>query len=112
MAIVTGYGKLWPREIFDIFNGKTLIVRAFPDLQQTGVYILYRDDTPYYVGKATDSLYKRLHDHSNKTTDDYFNFWNYFSFFVVSDISSVGEVEGILVASMPTANRSVPTLPP
>jgi hypothetical protein len=107
--IVTQYARMWPREVWDILENNALIVRKLPELQQPGVYILYRDDVPYYVGKTRHALAKRLHDHSNKTSDRYFNYWNYFSFFVVPDSDHVDEVEGIL-ASMPTANSASPKI--
>jgi len=99
---------MWPRELFDIKDKKGgLIIVGLKDLHQPGVYILYRDDHPYYVGRAT-KLLSRLHAHANMSGDTYFNFWNYFSVFVVPDRKHLSEVEGILIASMPTANRSVP----
>jgi hypothetical protein len=36
------------------------------DLNQPGVYVLYRDDVPYYIGKTSTTLLKRLRA-SNKT---------------------------------------------
>ena len=102
--IVTKYGKFWPREVFDIFDKNALVVRELRELQEHGVYILYRDDMPYYVGKTKGRLCDRLHAHSNKATDKYFQFWNYFSFFVVPDPNDLDQVEGILIASMPTLN--------
>jgi len=107
--IITEYGRLWPREVFDLIEDGKLMMNSYEALQNLGVYILFRNDLPYYVGRATKtSLYKRLHDHSNKATDKHFNFWNYFSFFVVPNKNHINEIEGILIASMPTANRSVP----
>ncbi len=108
--IVTKYARMWPREVWDIFEDNALIVRKLPELQKSGVYILYRDDVPYYVGKTKTKLAKRLHDHSNKTSDRYFNYWNYFSFFVVPDPDHVDEVEGILIATMTTANSAAPKI--
>ncbi len=109
--IVTAYGRMWPREVFDIIEDKHLVVKKLVDeLERPGVYILYRDETPYYIGKAT-RLFSRLHSHSNQSTDPYFNFWNYFSFFVVADRNHVDEIEGILIASTPTANVAVPKIP-
>ena len=106
--IVTQYARMWPREVFDAMEENKLLLKEVKDLQQPGVYILYRDDVPYYVGK-TVKLYSRLHDHANKSTDRYFNFWNYFSFFVVA-AKHVDEVEGVLIASMPTANSAIPRI--
>jgi hypothetical protein len=97
---------MWPREIFDI---KPLRIKEIPHLGSPGVYILYRNDFPHYIGRAT-KLSTRLHDHANKSTDPYFNFWNFFSAFVVDDKKHLAQVEGILIASMPTANRAVPRI--
>lgn len=46
--IVTGYAKMWPRIVFDMKAGNK---DAKELLQNPGVYVLYRDDMPYYVGK-------------------------------------------------------------
>ena len=73
------------------------------------MYVLYRDDVPHYIGQA-EKLYRRLHDHANKSTDRYFNFWNFFSAFVVADKKYLPEVEKILIAAMPTANSSTPRM--
>ena len=101
---------MWPREVFDIFENNRLVVTTLPELASPGVYILYRDESPYYIGKAKGRLISRLHSHSNLSTDPYFNFWNYFSFFVVPDPDHVDEVEGILIASTRTANIAVPKI--
>jgi len=109
--IVSQYARMWPRAVFDVMEGKKLLLKKVADeLKSPGVYILYRDDQPYYVGKTKRRLFSRLHDHANKTTDRYFHFWNYFSVFVVPAPDHVGEVEGILIASMTTANRAVPKI--
>ena len=38
----------------------------------------------------------------------YYNFWNFFSAFVVLDAADRDEIEGILISAMPTANSSEP----
>ena len=113
--LVTKYARMWPRAIFDLFDDledgkrrKQLAIHRIKDLQSSGVYVLYIDDAPYYVGKAT-VLFKRLHDHANKFTDKYFNLWNYFSAFVVRK-EHMSEVERILIAAMPTANSAAPRI--
>lgn len=108
--IITEYGKLWPREVFDILEERKLTANSFSPLKMPGVYILYRDDLPYYIGKSKASLYSRLHKHSNLSTDKYFNFWNYFSFFIIPDINHIDEIEGVLIASIPTANKAIPRI--
>ncbi len=108
--IVAEYARMWPREVFDIIEENKLLAKGFEHLKLPGVYILYRDDHPYYVGKTKRSLFSRLHAHANLSSDRYYNFWNYFSVFVVPDKNHVDEVEGILIASMPTANSAVPRI--
>jgi len=106
--IATNYIKMWPRAVFDIKTGK----RSYhPEikrlLSQPGVYILYRDDQPYYVGKASGRLFRRLRSHASNPRDKYYNFWNFFSAFIIPNQKHIPEVEGILIASMPTDNSSV-----
>ena len=107
--IALSYARMWPRELFDIVDEGKLAVKVCEDLQKPGVYVLYREEQPYYIGKASVSLFRRLHAHANQTTDRYFNLWNYFSAFVV-DKKHIDEVEGILIASMPTANSAAPKI--
>jgi predicted GIY-YIG superfamily endonuclease len=113
--LVIKYARMWPRAIFDLFDDpedgkrkKQLAIHRIKDLQRSGIYVLYIDDAPYYIGKAT-VLFNRLHDHANKFTDRYFNLWNYFSAFVV-DKTHMSEVERILIAAMPTANSAAPKI--
>ena len=63
-SIVTEYAELWPREVFDIREGKNrLLTEAQELLSGPGVYVLYRDDVPYYIGKTENNLYKRIYKH-------------------------------------------------
>jgi len=76
-----------------------------------GVYVLYRDEHPYYIGKATKSLFRRIRDHALNINDRYYNFWNHFSAFVVPNANHIEEIEGILIASIAiTANSSTPKI--
>ncbi len=105
--------SMWPREVWDITEegNRTLFLKKhLPELREPGVYVLYRDEVPYYIGQAR-VLYKRLHDHSNKSTDPYFNFWNFFSAFI-SEADYLDAIEGVLIAAMPTANSSRPKMNP
>jgi hypothetical protein len=101
---------MWPREIFDLRTGSKLVPEIRSLLNAPGVYVLYRDDQPYYVGRATRALRHRLHAHANQPKDRYYNFWNFFSAFVVSDPRHIPEVEGILIAAFPTENSATPRL--
>lgn len=112
--IITGYAKLWPREVFSLKRGKKLLMRDEKLLEEPGVYVLYRDDRPYYVGKtAGRPLWERIQDHANEPKDTYYNFWNYFSAFVVPEKDDIGAIERILIAAMPTAaNGARPRIKP
>jgi hypothetical protein len=104
---------MWPRAIFDRFdtsgNRKKALVKAFEVLGKPGIYVLYRDDVPYYVGQAT-RLHSRLRRHALRPDGRYYNFWNFFSAFVIEDPKSRNAIEGILIAAMPTANGAKPRL--
>lgn len=98
---------MWPRLVFDLDDKKTVK----ECLKEKGVYVLFRDDAPHYVGKTKKaSLYKRINSHATRTRDRYYHFWNYFSAFVVPDAKHRDEIEGILIASMPTANNASPKI--
>lgn len=107
-SIVDAYLKMWPRGVFDLRTDNRLVPEIRSLLSAPGVYVLYRDDQPYYVGRATRSLRHRLHAHANRPKDRYYNFWNFFSAFVVSKKKHIPEVEGILIAAFPTENAATP----
>lgn len=75
-------------------------------LSRPGVYVLYRDDVPYYVGQAR-MLRSRLAVHARVPQSRYFNHWNFFSAFFV-DEKELDKIEAVLIAAMPTANASRP----
>jgi hypothetical protein len=109
-GILTGYARMWPREIFDAKNGQTLLARKLDFLKEKCVYILYRDEHPYYIGKSAQSLFTRLRGHAIKPSARYYNFWNMFSAFAVPDERGRDELERILISAMPTVNSSKPKL--
>jgi hypothetical protein len=110
-TMIDGFISMWPREVCDIRpqGTKRLFIRDFPELKKPGVYVLYREDQPYYIGQA-EFLRRRLHAHANQTTDRYYNFWNLFSAFTVRNKKYLAEVETILIAAMPTANSATPRM--
>jgi hypothetical protein len=75
--LVSKYARMWPREVFYIPEEPTkrlLLKQRVPELtEQSGVYILYRDDVPYYIGKA-EKLWNRLHSHANISSDSLLQF--------------------------------------
>jgi hypothetical protein len=109
--IVTQYAKMWPRDVCNIRTNGRLPKEIGQHLGKPGVYVLYRDATPYYVGKTAGRLSSRIWAHANQPADSYYNFWNFFSVFVVPDVSHIGELESILIASIPTENRAKPKIP-
>jgi hypothetical protein len=100
---------MWPRELFNCKHGKASVVRELEIFSRPGVYVLYRDDVPYYVGKAT-TLRRRLWSHANRSNSRYYNFWNYFSVFAIDDPVIRNQLEGALIAAMPTANGAKPRI--
>jgi hypothetical protein len=98
-AVVKAAAQMWPRAVFD-FDGKVHIEGC---LKGPGVYVLFRDDRPYYIGKTQSGLFKRIQAHAIRTGDNYYHFWNYFSAFEVPIAKHRDEIEGVLIASMPTA---------
>lgn len=109
--IVQGYAQVWPRAVFDIRQAGKLDKDIKRALGSAGVYVLYREDTPYYIGKTGGTLFDRIWNHANQPGDRYYCFWDYFSAFAVEGEKHRGEVEGILIAAMPTANSASPRFP-
>jgi hypothetical protein len=103
--MTTQFFRMLPRALFHSKEGK-----AFLDQQLTegGVYVLYRGDQPYYIGKTKNRLSKRLSHHALRPNTRYYNFWNYFSAFQIHDSTHSEEIEAILISAMPTANSSKP----
>lgn len=100
-----GFFRMRPRAFFHMREGKKILES---NLNKAGVYILYRDEVPYYIGKTKKPLVKRLRSHALRPNSRRYNFWNYFSAFEIEDESHMNEVEAILISAMPTANSSKP----
>jgi len=118
---VKNYARMWPREVFfrrlpkakPVAGSKKnppartqWLYKTFDLLAQPGVYVLYRDNVPYYVGQS-DDLRSSLAAHARVPQSRYFNHWNYFSAFAV-DKKELDRIEAILVAAMPMANSRKP----
>jgi hypothetical protein len=107
------HARMWPRAIFDAPSKKSgrkgkKIADDLPILKKGGVYILYRDDLPYYIGQATKFM-SRLRTHSTPG-GRYDLFWNYFSLFVLDTKSERDKIEAILITAFPTANGATPRI--
>jgi len=106
VSIISEIAQLWPRDIFYLRDGKKYIEDITELLRnKAGVYILYRDDVPYYIGKSKN-LFRRLAGYARNPNSKYYNFWNFFTVFVVSNQKYLDDVEGILIKAMPLADNS------
>ncbi|MBI1740542.1 MAG: GIY-YIG nuclease family protein [Acidobacteriales bacterium] len=103
------YARMWPREIFDVRDGKQSLAARLDFLKEKGVYILYRDEHPYYIGKA-DKLFSRLHLHAVNPKTRYYNFWTHFSAFALPDKKGRDKLEAMLIVALPTVNSAKPRL--
>jgi len=101
------FARLWPREMFDGRPPLANQLKFFTE-HPRGVYILYYIDRPYYIGKS-DKLLERLTKHA-RPQSKYYNFWNLFSAFAITDRHGCDVLEAILIAAMPTANSAEPKL--
>ncbi len=110
--LVKSFIRMWPRAIFETPaqpGGHKTIASTIPELQKSGVYVLYRDDVPFYVGKTEGKLRFRLRQHAINVGSVRSYFWNYFSAYIV-DKENIDEVEAIIISAMPSVltNSSTP----
>lgn len=110
--VITEYAHMWPREVYNIRRGNRPLDSFKNALhKKPGVYVLYRDDHPYYIGKTKGSLWRRIRDHALNRKDQYYNFWNFFSAYIVPDSNHVDEIEGVLITAIGiTANKAKPKI--
>ena len=108
------YLKMWPRELFSKKHGARLLIREeVEEMEFPGIYILYKDEDPFYVGRA-NRLVSRLHSHANKITSKHYQFWTHFSAFALNPkvkdrAQKLALLEAVLIAAMPKArNGSTP----
>jgi hypothetical protein len=111
--------RMWPRAIFTTPGPKQgkrgkprSIAGSIPELEKPGVYVLYRDDQPYYVGQTKGKLRSRLRSHATNVGSVRGYFWNYFSAFVAENERQIDQIEAILIAAMPSvlSNGASPRL--
>ena len=106
--LLLGYTGIWPREVLEV---PKLLEEVKEKLGHPGVYVLYRDEVPYYVGQAAGHLWKRLRSHAMRSVGRRYYFWNFFSAFAVPE-EHINEAEAMLIAAMPTANSAKPKIKP
>ncbi|HEV2323460.1 MAG TPA: GIY-YIG nuclease family protein [Terracidiphilus sp.] len=110
VPVISEYAKMWPRALFyvkgsnQVGGHKRILAREIDFLKKAGVYVLYRDTAPYYVGKA-EILWKRLNRWATRPTSAQYNFWNFFSVFVVEDAAQRTQLEAALIATLPGMNN-------
>ena len=105
------HARMWPRAVFDAPSKRRKGKKMADDLEilrKGGVYILYREDLPYYIGQATKFI-SRLRAHSTPG-GRYDLFWDYFSLFVLEDEDERDKIEAILITAFPTANGATPRI--
>ena len=108
-GLLGGYTGIWPREVIE---EPDLFEEVKGKLGQPGVYVLYRNDLPYYVGQAKGRIYRRLRSHARVGRGRRGHFWNFFSAFLI-DKEHVDELEAMLIAALPSAsNASKPKIAP
>jgi hypothetical protein len=110
MALIQSMGLYWNRE--DVFWGRQKVPGTLLGInisakksepvdfrEQTGIYVLYADYDPVYVGqtggKENQRLFIRLKQH---TTDDLAGRWNKFSWFGVNGVIGDGTLQKDLTA--------------
>lgn len=108
VSIVKEFCRLWPREVFYMKKGNKYHVSLKEQLNKSGVYILYREDKPHYIGKGMGQkgVFARIKSHATKPDNKRFNFWTHFSAYIV-DKKYVDAVESILINAIPLAANDV-----
>lgn len=101
MNIINEHCHMWPRDVYHFRRNdeKSKVVDEVKNALQgkPGLYVLFRDDVPYYVGRA-NCLFSRVRDHALDLDSSYCRFWNYFSAFMVSNQEQMAELEALLIA--------------
>jgi hypothetical protein len=106
--LLEGYTGIWPREALEV---EELRKEVKGKLGGSGVYVLYRYNIPYYVGRAVN-LWHRLHQHAMRSPSPRHHFWNFFSAFAVPK-EHIDKLEAMLIATLPTAaNNAKPKIDP
>jgi hypothetical protein len=91
MGLILSYGKLWAR------NDKN--ISEIPKSPQggQGVYVLYDGSMPVYIGKG--NLNERIRGaHKSGRRGQ---FWDHFSWYVVSDPDHMHDLEALLLRLLP-----------
>jgi hypothetical protein len=105
-ALIKGMTKKLPSEILGdpVFEEKlTELLRG-----HSGIYVLYKDDSVYYVGLAR-SLHGRVRWHLR---DRHAGKWNSFKVFLIQRVGYLKDIETLVLnIAMPKGNRALGRLP-
>jgi hypothetical protein len=96
--IVGLYGLHWPRNRTNLRQLKALLGK------RTGLYVLANGSMPLYIGKGIVALRIENHARPGKSKSAY---WNYFSWFEVLKPADEGELECLLLQTLPFYVRSL-----
>ena len=91
MGLIHQFGEMWARTPKNI----KVVLKDSKNMQ--GVYILYDGSTPVYIGKGNirDRLTKATKSKRRK------DFWDHFSWYVITDKSLRHDVEVLLLRTLP-----------
>src|SRR6266436_4343521 len=96
--VVGLYGLHWPRNLANLRRLKVLMGK------RTGLYVLANGSMPLYIGKGRVAKRINTHARPGKTKSAY---WNYFSWFEVLKPADEGELECLLLQTLPFYVRSL-----
>jgi hypothetical protein len=98
-TMINAYIRMWPRQVYNLKIGNKHLESIRQELhQKSGIYILYRNGTPHYVGQARN-LWRRIRNHTINQNAKHYHHWTHFSAFILSDIEHMNELEGLIIAA-------------
>ncbi len=106
--MIESYIRMWPREVYYLKDKNKPLESVREKLRQKpGIYILYHNGSPYYIGQAKN-LWLRIRSHAVNQNSKHFHGWTHFSAFILADTHHMTELEGLLIAAsgLGTANSS------
>lgn len=96
-TMIKSYVRMWPREIYTIKDRNKPLDSVRKELRQKpGIYILYQNGQPYYVGQAKN-LWNRIRNHAMNQNAKHYHLWTHFSAFILSDTQHINELEGLII---------------
>ena len=104
--MIKAYIRMWPREAYNLKEGNKHLESVRKELRQKpGVYILYQNGQPYYIGQAKN-LWYRIRNHAINQNAKHYHLWTYFSAFILTDTDYMNELEGLIIATVGTTTAN------